>query len=468
MKTMLIDKRAFCCGGLLIVLLGICSITLHVDMEIEKLCLVGIGYIVVALVLLWNRYKKFTGGMLYYVCLAFMHCGQMIILAFKMNFSDARKSSIALGNDYSYSNEAIRFVVLCLLVVAIIISFFEKDYQDDEIICDNYFHDSVQLNLTGIGWMVLGFLMMLTFVSDVIRIIQVSALGYGEGYRQTNTLLYYADLLFPLCTYIIISAYRENIKVIRRVFLLVVFRALVCALFIGSRSEAVLEIIIAAYAILKLTSTQEITKFVKRSLLVIGVSAVVLLPFTGLSRNMTSLTLSEFLETNNPITYSLTEFGGTIINVRLGIQYSGGLDVSEFFKSFASIIPMSGTFLPFLRTTYGNSYAAYLNAARGLGGLGGSSIGEAAFWFGTGAGGLIYVGIIAFIVIACMNALRNKHQTENIIRNATVLFLLYDVFYMIRGSVASLQGGIKIALYFWIILKLFSRYLFVENGTDEV
>lgn len=466
---MMMNKRAFCCGGLLIIILIICSSTLYVDMEIEKICLISIGYIVAMLFVLWSRYKRFTGGMLYYACLAFMHCGQMIILAFGMEFSEVRKSSIALGNDYNYSNEAVRFVVLSLLVVAIIICFFEKDYQYDELVCDNYYNnESTRLCLTGIGWMVLGLLMMLTFVSDIIRIIQVSALGYGEGYRQTNTFLYYADLLFPLCTYIIISAYHDNLKVIRRIFLLVVLRALVCALFIGSRSEAVLEITIAAYAILKLTSMQKIVKFVKRFLLIIGVSAVVLLPFTGLSRNVTSLTLSEFIETNNPITYSLTEFGGTIINVRLGIQYSDGLDVVEFFKSFASIIPMSGTILPFLRTTYGNSYVSYLNTARGFGGLGGSSIGEAAFWFGTGAGGLIYVGVITLIVVACLNVLKNKHRIENVISNATVLFLLYDVFYMIRGSVASLQGGIKLALYFWVILKLFSKYLFVEYEADEV
>jgi hypothetical protein len=396
-----------------------------------------------------------------------MHCGQMAILAFGLEFSEVRRTSIALGSDYAYSNEAIRFVVLSLLTAAIIIAFFEKEHLENAYDIDVYNNSDGQLSLTNLGWLVLVFLIAMTFLSDVIRIVQVAALGYGEGYRQTNTILYYAELLFPLCTYLIIAVYRNNFKIVRRTFLLIIFRALICALLIGSRSTAVLEIIIAAYAVLKLTSSQETVKMLKKFLIVIGGATVILLPFAGLSRNITSLTMSEFLETNNPIIYSLTEFGGTIINVRLGIQYNGMLDLSEFFKSFACIIPLSGKFLPFVKTTYGNSYAAYLNYVRGFGGLGGSSIGEAAFWFGTGFVGLFYTGLIALIVVICMNALKNNHQNENAIKNATILFFLYDAFYTVRGSVASLQGGIKIALYFWILLKLFSKYLFVKNKLCE-
>ena len=60
----------------------------------------------------------------------------------------------------------------------------------------------------------IGIIGILTILSDVLRVISVAAVGYGAGYKQTNTILYYADMVFTICLFLLISTYKNNKKVI--------------------------------------------------------------------------------------------------------------------------------------------------------------------------------------------------------------------------------------------------------------
>lgn len=128
---------------------------------------------------------------------------------------------------------------------------------------------------------------------------------------------------------------------------------------------------------------------------------------------------------------------------------------------------MSTILFPGLVTNYGGSYAAYLNTIY-HGGYGGSIIGESAFWFGDGSLGLIFVMVISLIVVICMNILEKKRIKNDIASNTAILFLLYEMFYYIRGSVSDFQAGIKLAIYFYIIIKFTRKYLFTDINKENI
>lgn len=461
-----IDKANFYSGICTLLILIMYVLFTQKDNDLKMLCVKSVLAVVCAILVAFWKSRKVTGGLLYCLCLAFMHMGQVLIIAFGMEFTKQLKSSIAIGSGVANSIPAVHFSTLACLVTFMMMCFIETN----NIIVDNnalmIVKKKEQMRIHPIALVFIGFIGILTILSDILRVISVNAVGYGAGYKQTNTTLFYADMLFTICLFLLISAYKNNKKVIKYIMFFVLFRSAVSAFFIGARSDAVLNIIMCVFAVTKLTTDVRIKNGVLRSFMWICVISVVVLPFTGITRNNASLTLASFFREYNPISYSLTEFGGTIVNVCKGIAQTGELPITEFFKSFLSIIPMSTTLIPSLQSNYGGSYAAYLNINFN-GGLGGSLIGEAAFWFGTGFTGLVYVMVIAGIVAICMNILEQNRFNNRISSNTAILFLLYEMFYHIRGSVSDFQSGIKLAIYFFIILKFTWKYVFVTNDKER-
>lgn len=430
----------------------------NIDLYTE--CVISTLMLAFSFAVLFFRYKKFTGGMLFYACLLVMHCGQIILIAFNMNFSSSLKTSIAIGDALSHSNKTVAVTTFLCLIISLIICIVEnRDTIPQDLMITN--HENVKL--TQVGWLAVYGIIGLTVISDIVRIAQVSVVGYAYGYHQNNTILYYADFLFPLCYFLIITVYKNDWKVIRNVFFLVAFRDVYCAFLIGSRGEAVLDIIMCVFAISRITTNIEIKTKIKRIFIFACIAGIVLLPFTGLLRADRSLSFSDFLKENNPLSYCLTEFGGSIINVKLAIENQQALPLSNFWSSFLSIIPMSTSFIPSIATNYGNAYASYLNIGFG-GGLGGSVLGEAIFWFGEGVGAVCYVTVYTLIITMCMNKLSKDNRSMSFINNTVILFLLYEMFYQIRGSVSSFQSGLKMLIYFWIIMTLFNKYIFLYKN----
>ncbi len=462
-----IDKANFYSGIYTLLILSMYVLLTQKDNDLKMLCVKSALAVAFAIVIAFWKSKKVTGGLLYCLCLAFMHMGQVLIIAFGKEFTQQLKSSIAIGNGIANSIPAVHFSTLACLVTFTMMCFIETN---NIVIIDNSalmtVEEKDQMRIHPIALVFIGIIGVLTILSDVLRVISVAAVGYGAGYKQTNTILYYADMVFTICLFLLISTYKNNKKVIKYIMLFVLLRSAASAFFIGARSDAVLNIVMCGFAVTKLTTDVRIKKGVIRSFMWICVIGVVALPFTGISRNNASLTLASFFQEYNPISYSLTEFGGTIVNVCKGIAQTGELPITEFFKSFLSIIPMSTTLIPSLQSNYGGSYAAYLNINFN-GGLGGSLIGEAAFWFGTGFTGLIYIMAIAGIVAICMNILERNRFNNKIASNTAILFLLYEMFYHIRGSVSDFQSGIKLAIYFFVILKFTWKYVFIVDKKEQ-
>lgn len=434
--------------------------------NLRNLCINSIIAIFSAiLVTLWKS-KKITGGLLYCICLIFMHLGQVVIVAFNMKFTQQLKSSIAIGETITNSSQAVRFSTLACLLTLIIVCFIENNTNENDYITANL-RLNYHIRFKPIAKIFVIFITTLTIIGDLIRVVNVATVGYGAGYKQTSTVLFYADMIFTICVFLLISVYKNNYKFLRNLMLFVIMRAIVSAFFIGARSDAVLNIIMCVFAIRKLSTSAEIKNRVTRLFIWILIIGIIALPFTGIARNNSSLTLSSFFKEYNPISYSLTEFGGTIINVCNGIAQYRKLPLSDFFNSFLSIIPMSTILFPGLVTNYGGSYAAYLNTIY-HGGYGGSIIGESAFWFGDGSLGLIFVMVISLIVVICMNILEKKRIKNDIASNTAILFLLYEMFYYIRGSVSDFQAGIKLAIYFYIIIKFTRKYLFTDINKENI
>lgn len=432
------------------------------DLHIE--CVISVSFLIATLFLLYIRYRKITGGMLFYICILIMHTGQIILTAFNLDFSSSLKSSIAISDIIPYSFEAIKITTILCLVIASTICIFEniEDLQKkNELI-----FPKIEIKLTKLGWCIITIVIVLTVISDLVRIKQVANVGYAYGYHQNNTILYYADFLFPLCYFLVITVYRNDWRMIRSVFFLVAIRDLYCAFLIGSRGEAVLDIIMCVFAISKTTTSTKIKNNIKCIFILSCIAGFLALPFTGLLRADKSLSFITFLKDNNPLVYSLTEFGGSIVNVRLALQNQFSLPISDFWTSFLSIVPMSTKILPNILNNYGGSYVNYLNIGFG-GGLGGSVLGEAIFWFGEKSGALVYIFIYTLLVVLCMNKLRQDEKSSSLINNTVLLFLLYEMFYQIRGSISSFQSGLKILIYFWILMTAFKKYIFLNKNIND-
>ena len=73
---------------------------------------------------------------------------------------------------------------------------------------------------------------------------------------------------------------------------------------------------------------------------------------------------------------------------------------------------------------------------------------------------------MTMVVVYVFNRLDKVCKTYDFIASTTLLFFMYDMFYYIRGTVASLQGGLKIAIYFYVLLHFAERYLFVKMQSE--
>lgn len=411
--------------------------------------------IFVAVLVLLLSFRGITGGILYFLCLILMHCGQIFMLAVGMEFPAILTTSIALGDKYPHSLEAVRFTtVACMIVALILVLAGKREQADEKQIADT----DEELSISWIGWCMVAGVAILAVISDIVRAWQVAEVGYAEGFQQHNVILFYADMLFPLFCYLVIAAYKNKAKAVLAVLMVILARAAFSIFFIGSRGQAVLDIIMGYYATTVLTSDRKIKRFANILFYSIAGAGVLVLPLAGLLRG-DALTTEAFFDAYKPIEYSLTEFGGSVVNVRLAIPTHGDIPVSEFFLHFLALVPASTHLFPFLTDSYGGNYALYLNTAGGDR-LGGSVFGEAAFWFGNSVGGWLYVAVIAVVLILCINALSKGSSGKTIIRNTVLLYLISCIFFQVRGTVSDLLAGVKIAIYFWIIFFFLEKYLF--------
>ena len=297
----------------------------------------------------------------------------------------------------------------------------------------------------------------LSCLSDLVKATQVAALGYAGGYKQTNTLLFYMDLLYPLVLFLVIVVYADHIRYIKVIFWFNIVKSVFSMLVIGSRGKVALSIIIMTYLILRMTNKLEVKRYIRKYLIWIGVGGIIVLPFSGLLRVNTSLSFSEFIREVNPISYSLTEFGGTIVNITLAIPNMKALNTSEFFTAFLTIIPAANLFVGNGISDYGANYANYLNTVGGRQ-LGGSIIGEGLFWFGE-AGGIIYLLIVTSVAILILNRINGKQTKMSIASTVCSLYLFYNICLHIRGGIVDTATGIKLMIYFSIMFLLFGKYL---------
>lgn len=430
-----------------------CVFYLNSSLELRALTIISCSIVGIMGVMLY-KCVKLSGGFIYYVCVVVMHVGQILMVALKCKFPLILKSSIAIGEEYLYSKEAIIYTTWACLIIAIVSILLEKNkevYEDIETF-EGY------IGISKLGWILVIAIILLSSISDIVKAAQVKAVGYALGYHQNITLLYYADLLFPLFIFCIIATYRNNERYMHFVFWGIIIKSAFSAVFIGSRGDAVLNIVMSVYAIHKLSSNSNVKKYIIKYFMFIVFAGLVVLPFTGLLRGNSSITLSEFFNEYNSITYSLTEFGGTIVNVRLAAANVQALPSRHFLYSLLSILPLSTVFFPTLTSSYGGNYAAYLNTRGGIG-LGGSVIGEGLFWFGK-IGGLVYITVIVLIAIFAVNATKKSNNRRQIEINIVALYLLHCIFSQIRGTISDTLVGVKFAIYFLIIFKLVGHHFF--------
>ena len=454
---MLIMKRTRFFSVVLLILIELCFALLSpLNCSLQELSCIA----VIALLLSIGVLIKSQGGLsamtIFAISLAVMHCGQIAILAVDAPFPKALRTSVAIGGGYPYSAEAIRYVTHACLITNIWIACMEKASGKSEGI-----RKRQQMHLTALGWCFVVGVFLLSCLSDLVKATQVSALGYAGGYKQTNTLLFYMDLLYPLVLFLAIDVYADNVRYIKTIFWVNIVKSIFSMLVIGSRGKVALSIIIMAYLILRMTNNPEVKQYIRKYLLLISVGGILILPFSGLLRVNTSLSFSEFIREVNPLSYSLTEFGGSIVNVTLAIPNIQCLNIAQFFSAFLTIIPAANLFVGSGVSMYGANYANYLNTVGGRQ-LGGSIIGEGLFWFGE-VGGIIYLLIIVSVAILIMNRINVKQTKMSIGSTVSGLYLFYNICLHIRGAIVDTATGIKLIIYFYIMFLLVGKHLIKVN-----
>ena len=458
-------KQFFACMMIFIEIFTYCILVSTLK-DMNSLCTISSIFIVLSGGIMFFSFGKITGAFVYYLCLLIMHCGQIFMLALKLPFPQSLKSSITLGQNGLNEFAAIKFTVIASMLVVFVFCLLIKEQDNRFGINESKNYTLRNVKLSFLGKVVVAVIILMSIASDFTRAYAVSIVGYLNGYKQTNTILYYADMLLPLFIFLLIIMYRNDLKTIKLVYIFILVKSAFSAFFIGVRSIAVLSIVMYTFAILIMTDNTMIKRLIKKLALSIAIIGVIALPLSGVMRGTKVDGISDFLRNYNPISYSLTEFGGSINNVRLSVSYFADKDfgVGTFFSSFLSILPVSTFLFPSIVGGYGNAYANYINnrvgVYEGAGGAGGSLIGEAVFWFGDGIGGYIYLVIITVCVTICFNKLTKVNKTSSNVANVGYLFLLYELFYQIRGTIYAVQTGVKLSIYFYIIFILFSRYFF--------
>ena len=449
---MLIMKRPRFLSIVLLLLIELCfALASPLDSSLQMLSCMSVIALLLSIGILCKTHGL-SAMTIFAISLAVMHCGQIAILAVDGAFPRALRTSVAIGEGYVYSAEAIRYVTHACLITNIWVACFEKASTKSEgIRCEQ------KMSLTSVGWCFVVGVFLLSCLSDLVKAIQVAALGYGGGYKQANTLLFYMDLLYPLVLFLTIAIYADDIRYIKAVFWINIVKSVFSMLVIGSRGKVALSIIIMTYLILRMTNNPNVKRYIRKYLILIGIGGIIVLPFSGLLRVNTSLSFSEFIREVNPISYSLTEFGGTIVNITLAIPNMKALNTSEFFTAFLTIIPAANLFVGSGVSAYGANYANYLNTVGGRQ-LGGSIIGEGLFWFGE-AGGIIYLLIVATVAILVLNRINGKQTKMGITSTVCSLYLFYNICLHIRGAIVDTATGIKLMIYFYVLFLLVGKYL---------
>lgn len=193
-----------------------------------------------------------------------------------------------------------------------------------------------------------------------------------------------------------------------------------------------------------------------------GILLLLLLPYIAQIRNISSNTAQyynfiQYILNENPISYILAEFGGTILtlytvidNVPEAVSFSNGL---TYIGSITILLPFSTRILGdyFLSNiSVGDAMNVYFG-----GGLGGSWIAE--IYYNFGYFGILIVPVFSYYINRFSDMFSYNKLPKYSINKALMFYLLIPLFVFPRGYFYTFVSYFNIYIYVMIVYFFYRR-----------
>lgn len=438
---------------LAIIILKIQSTSLH---TVAFLCSLSITLFIISSFYL--RVRKLNVYFIFIILTYVFHFGQVFLYIFGINNPLPPKFNInyyetsVLVNSLYYSLIVIVIfqIVGFLLLKKIInhtINISKKQIADNKI--DSSFF-IIMILITILPYLYV----------DISQMLLASELGYVDAYKFGNSYFLSLFVNFFLISLFGFLTSTNNRKLGKMIIFIFAIWNVIKMFTVGNRSQPMAILLALVFIYISISKPKKIK--IKPIHIVLGLLILLLLPYIAYIRNSTSNTneYSNFifyLLNDNPISYLLAEFGGTILTLFTVI------DIVPEIVSFSNGLTYLGSLtilLPFSTTIFGGYFSAHISVGETMnsffgGGLGGSWIAE--LYFNFGYFGILLVPIYSFCIKRISDMIDNNIVPKYTINRALMFYMLIPLFIFPRGYFYTFVSYLNVYIYVAIAYFVYRR-----------
>jgi oligosaccharide repeat unit polymerase len=295
---------------------------------------------------------------------------------------------------------------------------------------------------------------------DISQMLLASELGYVDAYKFGNSYFLSLFVNFFLISLFGFLTSTNNRKLGKMIIFIFAIWNVIKMFTVGNRSQPMAILLALVFIYISISKPKKIK--IKPIHIVFGLLILLLLPYIAYIRNSTSNTneYSNFifyLLNDNPISYLLAEFGGTILTLFTVI------DIVPEIVSFSNGLTYLGSLtilLPFSTTIFGGYFSAHISVGETMnsffgGGLGGSWIAE--LYFNFGYFGILFVPIYSFCIKRISDMIENNIVPKYTINRVLMFYMLIPLFIFPRGYFYTFVSYLNVYIYVAIAYFVYRR-----------
>lgn len=443
---------------------AICAFLLY--SSVSSVYIIGICNIISLFVGI-NAIKKIQGSflsplILITICLYIFHSGHLWLSLINIS-----PSSFLTSFDYEYQTTNYDYILNVYREITILLSLFivvsilfvkpiNKAFKGREcgtVLVTNRFRKSFFL------------LYIISMFFELKRAIAVAATSYGEGYLYGSSIEQYIVGFVNVILLLFLYIYRNDKNKFNLYLGLQLFRTFFIMFFVGNRGSSIIYLIVTAFIVTNYSYLASRKRYIRNvSILVVGFMLIAL-PFISATRggSRENMSVSQFVEKNNPIESFLEEFGGTVANVFLTKEYVdayGSTNGIQIIGTSLSILPGSTSlFGDIIRENV--SIGMKLNNFANRQGLGGSLLSQLYFNFSEFWLLCLSVAVVSLLMVWTSNQLMNNGGS--LFYTLFLLCLFSGLITWVRGEWYDVITQVKMCVYVIILLKISKNNLLIIN-----
>ncbi len=406
--------------------------------------------------------RLFTPFIFIAVCLYLFHSGNLWLALFSDSPKDVLTSFYERysTSNYGYILSVYKDVTILLILFMmsgvlfakrsiIVLNNIETSYTPTRVF-ENTFH----------------VLYIIGFAIEIKRAINVFSSSYAQGYLYESSIETYISTTVNVLLLFFLFQYRNDRKQFKHYIILQLVRILFISFFVGNRGASIINLLVTLFITVNYSYLSSNTRKIRRMMGLVVLSMVIILPFISAVRGRVE---NYSLETFQSVSYLekfLSEFGGTIENVFLSIDFTNMTGVPYGFQLLCNFL----AFFPGSTMIFGDvitnntSIPTIMNSFFDRAALGGSLIGQLYFNFGD----TLYLYVSIFIIGAfsafCSNKLMEKK--ESIYYYVFYLCLFSGLLTWVRGELYDLIIEIKLCIYILLLIYFSKNMLMKKNAIN--